>query len=203
MTPGDEGSVTRWLGDLKAGDADAAQKLWERYFDSLVRAARARLRGAPRAAEDEEDAALSAFDSFFAAAAQGRFPRLDDRDDLWRILVTLTRRKAIIQLNRQRSQKRGGGQVVHEATLDAARPGHNFLDGLAGPEPSPEFVAMFADECRERLDALRDDSLRRIALLRMEGYTNEEIAARLGYRLRSLSRKLDLIRRTWLGDEDG
>ena len=44
MTPGDEGSVTRWLGDLKAGDPDAAQKLWERYFASLVRLAHARLR---------------------------------------------------------------------------------------------------------------------------------------------------------------
>ena len=61
---------------------------------------------------------------------------------------------------------------------------------------------MVAEECRRRLDGLRDDSLRRIALLRMEGYTNEEIAERLGCGLRSVSRKIDLIRRTWLGEDE-
>jgi hypothetical protein len=61
MATGDEGSVTRWLAELKAGDPAAAQRLWARYFADLVRLARARLRQAPRAAEDEEDVALSAF----------------------------------------------------------------------------------------------------------------------------------------------
>src|SRR3954454_10651445 len=75
MSPEDGGSVTRWLGDLKAGDPAAAQKLWERYFTSLVRLAQAKLRSSRRVAEDEEDAALSAFGSFCASAAEGRFPR--------------------------------------------------------------------------------------------------------------------------------
>src|SRR5690349_4606330 len=98
MADGAERSVTRWIGSLKAGDADAAQRLWERYFGALVRLAYARLRGAPRAAADEEDAALSAFDSFCRGAARGRYPRLDDRDDLWRLLVVITERKALDQI---------------------------------------------------------------------------------------------------------
>jgi DNA-directed RNA polymerase specialized sigma24 family protein len=118
MATGDQGSVTRWLGALKAGDPDAAQRLWERYFADLVRLARARLRRAPRAAEDEEDVALSAFDSFCTAATQRRFPRLDDRDDLWRVLVTLTERKAADLRRRRRRQKRGGGRVAPEADLE-------------------------------------------------------------------------------------
>lgn len=71
-----DGSVTRWIGDLKAGGQDAAQPLWERYFDRLVHLARNKLRARPRSAtvEDEEDAALSAFDSFCRGAAEGRFP---------------------------------------------------------------------------------------------------------------------------------
>jgi DNA-directed RNA polymerase specialized sigma24 family protein len=198
MAPADEGSVTHWIGDLKAGDPDAAQKLWERYFATLVRLARARLRSAPRAAEDEEDVALSAFDSFFAAAAHGRFPRLEDRDDLWRVLVTITRRKAADQLERQGRQKRGGGRVAHEAARADGDAG--FIDLIAGPEPSPEFAAMVAEECRRRLDALPDETLRRIAVMRMEGYTNEEVAARLGCGLRSVVRKLDLIRKAWLAE---
>src|SRR5262249_16865097 len=118
MTTEGEGSVTRWIGDLKGGDPDAVREIWRRYFETLVRRARARLGTTARAAEDEEDVALSAFDSFCAAAARGRFPRLEDRDDLWRILVTITARKAADQAQRHRAQKRGGGRVVGEATLD-------------------------------------------------------------------------------------
>src|SRR5262245_37415657 len=117
MSTDDHGSVTRWLGGAKAGGDTAARELWRRYFESLVRLARARLRASPRTAEDEEDVALSAFDSFLAGAARGRFPRLDDRHDLWRILVTITTRKALDQVNRQRRRKRGGGRVVVESAL--------------------------------------------------------------------------------------
>jgi len=65
MPPDDLGSVTHWLGALRGGDLDAAQPLRERYFVRLVGLARAGLRTgrSPGAAEDEEDAALSAFAS--------------------------------------------------------------------------------------------------------------------------------------------
>jgi DNA-directed RNA polymerase specialized sigma24 family protein len=167
-----------------------------------VRLAQARLRTAPRVAEDEEDAALSAFDSFCTAVALGRFPRLDDRDDLWRILVTLTRRKAINQFQRGRWQKRDAARVASAAALDGAASDRAFLDSLAGPEPSPDFAALVADEWRHRLESLRDDSLRRVALLRLEGFHNDEIAERLGCGRRTVARKLELIRRRWLGEGD-
>ena len=101
MTSTAEGSVTRWLGDLKSGGDAAAQHLWERDFDRLVRLAHQRLRGRGGASEDEEDAALSAFDSFCRGAVQGRYPRLDDREDLWRLLVVITVRKALDQVQRR------------------------------------------------------------------------------------------------------
>jgi hypothetical protein len=85
-----EHSVTHWIDQLKAGDQAAAQKLWEGYFHRLVRLARTKLQGAPKRAADEEDVALSAFDSFCQGVERGRFPQLADRDDLWRLLVTLT-----------------------------------------------------------------------------------------------------------------
>jgi DNA-directed RNA polymerase specialized sigma24 family protein len=200
MTNEDQGSVTLWIGGLKAGDSDAAQELWQRYFQALVGLARTRLRAAHRGAEDEEDAALSAFDSFCTGVANGRFPRLDDRDDLWRVLVTLTRRKAFDQIERQQRQKRGGGRVIDEADLGATDPDAIGLDQFAGTEPTPEFAAMIADECQRRLDGLGDATLRRIALLKMEGLTNDEIAAQLDCGLRSVVRKLDLIRRRWLAE---
>src|SRR5258708_5465897 len=102
-----EGSVTRWLDRLKAGDPVAAQSLWERYFRRLVGLARKRLRNDRPRVADEEDVALSAFDNLCRGAKQGRFPRLDDRDDLWRVLVALTVRKASKVVRDEGRQKRG------------------------------------------------------------------------------------------------
>jgi DNA-directed RNA polymerase specialized sigma24 family protein len=202
MPSEEQGSVTRWLGELKAGDPAAAQPLWERYYARLVGLARARLRGArrPGAVADEEDAALSAFDSFCAGIAHGRFPRWADRDDLWRLLVVITARKAGAQRQRGRRQKRGGDRVFAEADLDAAGSAAGFagLGQVVGPEPTPEFAAMVAEQYRLLLDNLGDDALRQVALWRMEGYSSDEIAERLGCARRTVARRLDLIRRIWL-----
>jgi RNA polymerase sigma factor (sigma-70 family) len=193
------GSVTLWLGDLKAGHGRevAASRLWERYFAELVRLARARLGPSARAAADEEDVALSAFDSLCRGAAGGRFDRLGGRDDLWRLLTTITARKAINQAQHQRRAKRGGGQVRGEADLFGPDDGPRGLDQVAGAVPTPEFAAMMVEECRRLLDALGDETTRQVALLRMEGYTGEEIAERLGCNRRTVTRKLDLIRQKW------
>jgi len=199
MPTDDEGSVTRWIGDLRGGDLDdAARNLWGRYFDRLARLARAKLRSAPRGPADEEDVALSAFDSFCAGVAADEYPRLGGRDDLWRLLVTITARKAANQARRERQQKRGGGHVLGEAALDGAGPdARDALAQVVGSEPTPEFAAMVAEECRLRLERLRDEALRQVALLKLEGYANEEIAARLDTSLRSVERKLGVIRKRW------
>ncbi len=181
----------------------AAQRLWERYFDRLVHMARNKLRGRPRAVEDEEDAALSAFDSFCRGAAGGRFPQLTDRDDLWRLLVVLTARKAIDQVERQGAAKRGGGRLVGESAVAGIedRSDCNGLDGIVGPEPTPDLAAMVIEQYRRLRDGLGDDRLRQVLDLRLEGYDREEIAARLGCAVRTVTRKLDVIRQTWLENE--
>jgi len=113
-------SVSQWLGQLRDGDPAAAQKLWERYFQRLVGLARKKLEGSPRRSADEEDVALSAFDSFCRGAAQDRFPQLHDPDNLWRLLVTITARKAYQFRLREGCQKRGGNAVLDEAALAGA-----------------------------------------------------------------------------------
>jgi DNA-directed RNA polymerase specialized sigma24 family protein len=209
MTVDEGASITEWLGNLREGDHAAAQPLWERYFSKLVTVARTKLRRMRRttADEDEEDAALSAFNSFCAGAARGKFPQLADRDDLWRLLVVITARKAMAQANRQGRQKRGGGRVVEEAVLF----GHGLgnadgsiagLERIAADGPTPEFAAMMAEECKRLLDALDDESLKQVAVSRMEGYSNDEIADQLGCARRTVARRLDLIRKTWLAAEE-
>ena len=193
------GSVTHWIGELQAGEMDdAARRLWGRYFERLAHLARLRLRSKPRGPADEEDVALSVFDSFFEGIAAGAFPELGGRDDLWRLLVTITARKAANQIRREHQLKRGGGRVLGEAVLEGIDPdAGRALAQVVGDEPSPEFAAMVAEECRLRLEGLKDDSLRQVALMRMEGYANEEIAARLDISLRSVERKLEAIRKRW------
>jgi len=197
----DGGSVTRWIGDLKAGDGAAAAALWERYFDRLVRLARKRLASRAGGVEDEEDAALSAFESFCAGLTRGQFTELGDRDDLWKLLVVITARKAAAQLDRGRALKRGGGwnrlDAAHSGSGSGTSGGFGLLAELVAQEPTPEFAAMVAEETRELLGRLEDGQLRQIALDRMEGYTTEEIALRLGCARRTVARRLDLIRQIW------
>ena len=114
--------------------------------------------------------ALSAFDSFCRGLKRGRFPDLQDRDNLWKLLVVLTARKACHLIRDERRLKRGGGQTAGS---------DRELDQLASEEPSPEFAAELAENCQRLLDILGDAELRAIALSKMEGCTTEEIAGQL------------------------
>jgi DNA-directed RNA polymerase specialized sigma24 family protein len=190
------GSVTQWIRRLQAGDAAAVQKLWEAYFASLVRLARGKLHAVPRRAADEEDVALSAFDSFCRGAEAGRFPRLGDRDDLWQLLVLLTVRKASNLARRERRQRRGGGRVLNASALPGGEDGPGLAD-LVGREPDPEFAVQVAESCRQLLDQLGDATLQAVAVWKMEGHTNEEIAVKLARSVGTVERKLQLIRRLW------
>lgn len=193
----DEGSITGWFDSLRAGHRDAAEKLWQRFASRLIGLARKRLLAARRGAADEEDAVLSAFDSFCRGAEQGRFPRLSDRDDLWSILVTITVRKVHDQINREKRLKRGGGAVLCETELGQGIDCDLDLNDLIGTEPTPQMVAEMAEQSQRLLESLRDPELRSIALWKMEGYTNEEIASKLDCARSTVQRKLNLIQARW------
>ena len=194
------GSVTTWVEQLRAGNRGAAQRLWERYFPRLVGLARRKLRGLPRRAADEEDVALSAFDSFCRGAEQGRFPQLSDRDNLWDLLVLLTARKAIDLRHHETRQKRGGGRVGGESALEGG-PGRDdggvAIEQVVGTEPTPALAAQVADEFERLLELLPTGELRAVAVMKLESYTNAEIADRLGCALVTVERRLRLIRSAW------
>jgi DNA-directed RNA polymerase specialized sigma24 family protein len=191
-------SISDWIGLLVGGDPAAVRPLWERYFHLLVARARRKLAGVPRAAADEEDVALSAFDSFCRRAEQGHFPELKDRDDLWRLLLRITDRKASNQRKHATRKRRGSGEVLNEGALPAANSeGGSPLAQLPGPEPTPEFAAAAAETWRELFARLDNPELEKVALLKMEGYSLAEIAARLGCVPRTVQRRLQLIRHTW------
>jgi DNA-directed RNA polymerase specialized sigma24 family protein len=185
-------SVTQWISALKLGDQSAAQGLWEAYFRRLVGLAHARLRDAPRRIADEEDVALSAFQSFWRGAQAGRFPRLDDRNDLWQILVMITVRKAIDLRNYEGRQSRGRGRI--QSLTELTQEG---LEAIGGDQPTPELAAQFAEEYQRLMGQLGDSTLQSVATWKLEGYTDDEIAVRLGCVTRTVERKLARIRRMW------
>jgi RNA polymerase sigma factor (sigma-70 family) len=195
----DEMTVTDWIDRLKAGDAAAACQVWERYFHDIVRVARRKLGDSPRAAADEEDVAISAFKSLCVRAARGQFHELNDRDDLWQLLVMITIRKAINQRKHQARDKRGGGwrQIETDRMAGPAGPGDAGLEWLASQEVPPEIATMMDEELRRLFELLADEKLRRIARLRMEGHSGAEIATQLGCNRRTVTRKLELIRAQW------
>src|SRR5215831_12166142 len=161
------GSVTRWVTALKGGDAAAAQALWERYHRRLVALAREKLRSARRRAADEEDVVQNAFHSFFRGVSQDRFPQLNDRDNLWRLLVVITARKALDQLAHEHTKRQGGGTLAGESRIipgaeDAA------IEQVVGDEPTPAFAAQVAEEYERLLDRLADETLRKVAVWKME-----------------------------------
>lgn len=196
-------SVTEWIDRLKSGDREAADPLWNHFFRRLTGLVSRKLPGSARRVVDQEDIAVSVFETVFRRAQEGRFPQLQDRNDLWQLLVKVADRKLVNQLRRYSRQKRGGGRVRGESVFDQGPEGGGpaGIEQLAGGEPTPELAAEVAENLRRLLDRLGDEELRAVARMKLEGYTNEEIAAATGRSLPTIERRLRLIRDTW--EQDG
>jgi len=198
----DDGSITHWLARLQAGDAEAAQQIWNRFSERLLRVARRKLKDGPRRLADEEDVVACAFASLFRRAERGKFPRLNDRNDLWRLLVTIADRKSQNLLRDQRRKKRGGGRVAGNSGVNAgADSSGGGWNQVAGPDPTPEFVATMT-ETVDSLLGLLDESLRNVVLLKLDGMINPEIASRIDRSRATVERHLKMIRTLWTDWED-
>jgi RNA polymerase sigma factor (sigma-70 family) len=207
MSAEDPGSVSHWIDGLKAGEPEAADALWRRYYDRVIKVARQRLGPVPnQAVEDAEDAASSAIHGLFAGAAEGRFDRLSDRVDLWQLLVAITVKKALCLRQRHARLKRGGSHLIHGQTPAENLGDDDREDALArafSKEPDPESAAIVRDQFQTLLESLDDPTLEQIALWRMDGLSNAEIASKMGCVLRTVERKIERIRLIWeeIGDE--
>lgn len=193
--PGDlAGSVTFFFGQLRSGNRDAAHELWMRFFPRLRGLARKTLSGYPQRMADAEDAAQSAFISFWQRAEKGEFGEDLDRNNLWNLLGVITVRKALKQVERERTPKRGGGLVRGETeVVGGVADGDGFrLDQALASMPTHDFDL----HCEELLLQLNEE-LREIALLRLWGYATSEIAEQLQCTERKVQRKLELVRLKW------
>ena len=190
--------ITRWIGQVGQGDAQAAEALWRTYFDRLAQVARGKLDQRAGRHADEEDAALSAMHSFCRGMRAGRYDQLGGRQELWRLLVTIVLHKVARQRRAEGRQKRGGGRTRGESVF-IGREGEELrgIEQVLGDEPTAEMAVMLSENCERMLESLDDDTLRTVAELKLAGHTNEEVAERLTCTVRSVERKLNRIRSRW------
>lgn len=196
-------TVTEWIDDLRASDQDAARKLWDHYFQRLIAEARKWLHSSTTRTFSEEDVALSVFASFCQGVSEGQFDRIGNRDDLWRLLVVITHGKVVDRRRRATRQKRGGNLVTRGESIfmdGSTEERRRGLDSLVSDAPPPEFLATVSEEFRRLLHLLGDDVLRKIAQARMEGYSVEEISKEMGISVRTVERKIRLIRERWFNE---
>jgi RNA polymerase sigma factor (sigma-70 family) len=199
------GSVTRHIQLLRSDDAAerdlAARLIWQRYFHDLLELARNNLNRRIRRREDEEDVVQSMYKSFCLRQQRGEFD-LAGRDALWKLLVTITLRKA---RNAAKKQMRDKRDIAREATLadpDGAESAYWALEQMDAAGTSPAEAALLNEALERRLEVLADPELRQIALWRLEGYTNREIADRLDRTERSVERRMERIRSKWTSYDD-
>lgn len=192
----DDADMTIWVERMHQDDPRAFEKIWEGFFERLSHYARRKLGEAHRRDYDEDDAALSAMNSLFRGVREKRFENLKNSEDLWRLLVTIGGRKVRAQLRKRFSDKRGSGEAAGESIFErkATVDGPKSFDQMIHDRPEAELEAIVADEIEALLGKLGDEATRQVLVMKLEGYTNEEVAAQTGCSLRSVERKLNRLR---------
>ena len=196
-------SVTEWIEDLRNNDPLATEKIWHRFVNALVSVANKKLKNSCCRIATGEVVAADAFVDFFKKTPDD-FGRLFDRNDLWKILVVITERRAIDAIRREGTISRGGGMVINTCDLDEGpESGQNpAIQPVDSTEP-PDVELMLIEAFEERIDSLPNELLRQIAIDRLEGFSNGEIARKHGTSVRSVERKLALIRKSWRENGSG
>jgi len=203
-TPAAPDDITQLIRRVETGDAESASELWNYCFTRLQAYCRRKLPSNLRRILDEEDIALSAFKSFCLGAQEGKFGPIDGRDEFWKLLYCIAARKAGVSLRYQQAIKRGGRQVTGEsAFLNRTTPHQHSetaprqIEQVAEGNASPVSIEAFLADCEDLFELLDTDELRIIAMMRVEGYSVDEIAERIGCAKRSVERRLNLIRQIW------
>jgi RNA polymerase sigma factor (sigma-70 family) len=196
------GSVTRCIQQLKAGDLDAFEKIWQHYFEELLEVARGVMRQRKRwSIVDEDDIVQNALLSVCRGFPKNKsYDNVNSRESLWPILVAITKFKVADNFRRENAAKRGAGRVLGEGNLE--RNAESTRVGLAqlvaDDAPKPQDIVEMSEQLAHLMALLPRDDLKQIARLHLEGWKNNEVAEELQISTRSVERKLALVRDAWL-----
>lgn len=195
------GSVTKWIPGLKRGDQEAQTWLLARYYQRVLSLAEERLGSDSRRAADEDDVASEVFQQFLKRAQTDGFRKLEDRTDLEDILLMLTRRRATDSFRTATARRKF--EVGESAFGDAAKgDAKRSIDDHTSARPADSDDALtreIAEIIRGLFQSIECEELKldQIAMLRLRGFSVEEIAEEVGELKRTVYRRLELIRNRW------
>lgn len=178
---------SRWqdlLTGLGAGDPAKAEEFWREYGPVLHRLADKNLGERWRRRFGPDDVVQSVCRTFFRRAQGGQFT-LGDSESLWALLCAITMNKIREKVRYHSRQKRGLDMEVQAVPSAGDSAASGFA--LFAPDPSPEEAVAFSEEF-EQLLALLDEEERQILDLKLQDYTNDEVAEKLGKSERTVRR---------------
>jgi DNA-directed RNA polymerase specialized sigma24 family protein len=198
-----QGSVTRWISAMRQGDPEAIRRLVERYFGKLRKLSQERIRRGAPIFEDGEDIAIQVLTSVCQKVEEGKYPDLQNRDDLWYLMIFVAHRLVI---DRRRSRKNLSLQspvdlepIPREETLEGALEAiDNDMDTFLAEDAESDFQLLEIIDCwQEMIRQIKDPVAKKVAQLKLEGHSNREIAALLDIVPRTVERKSELIEQRW------
>ena len=190
--------VTIWIEQVRQSDDEAIKHVWQHFADGLQEYARGKIHPKTRRVYDEQDAVQSMFLSLCQGLKADRYPDLQNRDNLWRLMLVMTGRKISKRHRFDRQLKRDNRRLLTDSYFvqnSQDRNSPNLYPSAA--EPTPELLAEFADTSSALIEALGTDNLKDVALLRIEGLDDCEIASRLQCSRSTVQRRLVMIRKIW------
>jgi DNA-directed RNA polymerase specialized sigma24 family protein len=188
------GSVSGWITLLRHGNPEAARLLVKRYFKSLCRVAERKLRERSIFDRGGDDLANEVMTSLFENAREGDYPNLHDRYDLWLLLIVITHERVIDQvLNGPNPQSLG---ATCTTMTDLFEQYNTSLEKYFVVEPE-ERITDIHDCWQSLLATIPDENSRRIAQMKLEGFSHREIARQLNLVPRTVDRKARMIAERW------
>ncbi len=174
---------------LEQGDEDAAEEVYQRYANGLIRMAHSHLDQRMRQKFDAEDVLQSVFRSFFQRQVSNPF-QLEDWDSLWNLLIRITLNKCGRRIEFYRAAKRSVQQETNEQPLDP-----ESRDALLclTREPTPDEAAMLSDTI-DKITGPLSDLERQVFEQTLQGYTATEIGEQVNRSSRHVRRILDQLR---------
>jgi RNA polymerase sigma-70 factor (ECF subfamily) len=184
--PESRGDDLQLIAEFQAGSESAAQALFDRYCERLMRLAKRRIGQRMTSRVDPEDVVQSAYRTFFTQVKNDEFS-FHEQDDLFKLLVRLTVHKALRQIAYHRAAKRN----PELEALQSSNP-QEFLQQISAESATPDMEVALLDEFEQFMGQLQPLD-RDVLQLKLQGYSTVEIAEKLGSYDRKIRRVLERI----------
>lgn len=176
-------STLQIIEQMKTGDANAVNRLYELYAEKLISVVQKSISGKFGGRFTSESVVQSAIFSMITRTNKGQF-RFSDDEDFWKLLITIALNKLRKKVEFHQAEKRNPSREVSTEAYVAERLSqrNHFEDGIH-----------FKDTLDQLLNRL-DERSQNIILAKLEGKTQQEIAEEQGVNEKTIRRAMANIR---------